>query len=140
MKLDPGMHIGYALGFLWKIGCDNQPPGSSTLLSEQTSHQQPASSTFLSEQSSTSHQPLAKRTGCRPAPNVAGTTAQATWRCSPNADLMLEMIARSDDIPPSLMTRLEHRAARWRPPLNVSSPVSSFSPSGAGRAPSSTRG
>jgi hypothetical protein len=34
-----------------------QPPGSSTFLSEKTSHQQPASSTLLSEQTSTSHQP-----------------------------------------------------------------------------------
>jgi hypothetical protein len=34
-----------------------QPPGSSTFLSEQTSHQQPTSSTFLSEQINTSHQP-----------------------------------------------------------------------------------
>jgi hypothetical protein len=42
-----------------------QPPASSTFLSEQTSHQQPASSTFLSQQISTSHQPPAKRTGCR---------------------------------------------------------------------------
>jgi hypothetical protein len=41
------------------------PPASSTFLSEQISHQQPASSTFLSEQTSTSHQPLAKRTGCK---------------------------------------------------------------------------
>jgi hypothetical protein len=40
-----------------------QPPGSSTFLSEQTSHQQPASSTLLSEQTSTSHQPPANRTG-----------------------------------------------------------------------------
>jgi hypothetical protein len=30
-----------------------------------TSQQQPANSTFLSEQTSTSHQPLAKRTGCQ---------------------------------------------------------------------------
>jgi hypothetical protein len=37
---------------------------SITFLLEQISHQQPASSTFLSEQTSTSHQPLAKRTGC----------------------------------------------------------------------------
>jgi hypothetical protein len=36
---------------------------NSTFLSEQISHQQTASSTFLSEQISTSHQPLAKRTG-----------------------------------------------------------------------------
>jgi hypothetical protein len=36
-----------------------------TFLSEQTSHQQPASNTFLSEQTSTSHQPPAKRTGCK---------------------------------------------------------------------------
>jgi hypothetical protein len=42
-----------------------QPPASSTFLSGQTSHQQSASSTFLSEQISTSHQPPAKRTGCR---------------------------------------------------------------------------
>jgi hypothetical protein len=42
-----------------------QPPASSTFLSEQISHQQPASSTFLSEQTSTSHQPPAKRTGCK---------------------------------------------------------------------------
>jgi hypothetical protein len=42
-----------------------QPPANSTFLSEQTSHQQPVSSTFLSEQTSTSHQPPAKRTGCR---------------------------------------------------------------------------
>jgi hypothetical protein len=42
-----------------------QPPASSTFLSEQTSHQQSASSTFLSEQTSTSHQPPAKRTGCK---------------------------------------------------------------------------
>jgi hypothetical protein len=42
-----------------------QPPASSTFLSEQTSHQQSASSTFLSEQISTSHQPPAKRTGCK---------------------------------------------------------------------------
>jgi hypothetical protein len=40
-----------------------QPPASSTFLSEQTSQQQSANSTFLSEQISTSHQPLAKRTG-----------------------------------------------------------------------------
>jgi hypothetical protein len=40
-----------------------QPPASSTLLSEQTSHQQSSNSTFLSEQISTSHQPPAKRTG-----------------------------------------------------------------------------
>jgi hypothetical protein len=42
-----------------------QPPTSSTFLLEQTSHQQLDSSTFLSEQISTSHQPPAKRTGCR---------------------------------------------------------------------------
>jgi hypothetical protein len=42
-----------------------QPPASSTFLSQQISHQQPTSSTFLSEQISTSHQPPAKRTGCR---------------------------------------------------------------------------
>jgi hypothetical protein len=42
-----------------------QPPANSTFLSEQISHQQPASSTFLSEQTSTSHQPPAKRTGCK---------------------------------------------------------------------------
>jgi hypothetical protein len=42
-----------------------QPPAISTFLSEQTSHQQRASSTFLSEQTSTSHQPPAKRTGCK---------------------------------------------------------------------------
>jgi hypothetical protein len=42
-----------------------QPPASSTLLSEQTSHQQPASNTFLSQQTSTSHQPPAKRTDCK---------------------------------------------------------------------------
>jgi hypothetical protein len=42
-----------------------QPPASSTFLSEQTSHQQPTSSTFISEQTSTSHQPPAKRTGCK---------------------------------------------------------------------------
>jgi hypothetical protein len=42
-----------------------QPPASSTFLSQQTSHQQSANSTFLSEQISTSHQPPAKRTGCK---------------------------------------------------------------------------
>jgi hypothetical protein len=42
-----------------------QPPANNTFLSEQTSHQQPASNTFLLEQISTSHQPLAKRTGCK---------------------------------------------------------------------------
>jgi hypothetical protein len=42
-----------------------QPPASSTFLSEQTSHQQSANSTFLSEQTNTSHQPPAKRTGCK---------------------------------------------------------------------------
>jgi hypothetical protein len=42
-----------------------QPPASSTFLSKQTSHQQSANSTFLSEQISTSHQPPAKRTGCK---------------------------------------------------------------------------
>jgi hypothetical protein len=42
-----------------------QPPANSTFLSEQTSHQQSASSTFLSEQISISHQPPAKRTGCK---------------------------------------------------------------------------
>jgi hypothetical protein len=42
-----------------------QPPASSNFLSEQISHQQSASSTFLSEQISTSHQPPAKRTGCK---------------------------------------------------------------------------
>jgi hypothetical protein len=41
-----------------------QPPGSSTFVSQQTSHQQTGSSTFLSEQISTSNQPSAKRTGC----------------------------------------------------------------------------
>jgi hypothetical protein len=44
-----------------------QPPASSNFLSEQISHQQSASSTFLSEQISTSHQPPAKRTGCKMA-------------------------------------------------------------------------
>jgi hypothetical protein len=34
-----------------------QPPASSTLLSEETSHQQPVNSTFISEQTSTGHQP-----------------------------------------------------------------------------------
>jgi hypothetical protein len=43
-----------------------QPPASSIFLSEQTSHRQPANSTFLSQQTSTSHQPPAKRTGCKP--------------------------------------------------------------------------
>jgi hypothetical protein len=47
--------------FAWLIS--HQPTG--TFLSEQTSHQQSASSTFLSEQTSTSHQPPAKRTGCK---------------------------------------------------------------------------
>jgi hypothetical protein len=47
-----------------------QPPASSTFLSEQTSHQQPASSTFLSQQISTSHQPPAKRTGCKLVPQM----------------------------------------------------------------------
>jgi hypothetical protein len=42
----------------------NQPPATSTFLSEQTSHQQPVNSTFLSEQISTSHQPPTNRTGC----------------------------------------------------------------------------
>jgi hypothetical protein len=42
-----------------------QPPASNTFLSQQTSHQQPANNTFLSEQTSTSHQPPAKRTGCK---------------------------------------------------------------------------
>jgi hypothetical protein len=42
-----------------------QPPASSTFLSEQTSHQQSANNIFLSEQISTSHQPPAKRTGCK---------------------------------------------------------------------------
>jgi hypothetical protein len=50
-----------------------QPPASSTLLSEQTSHQQPASSTLLSEQTSTSHQPPANRTGCKPAATSRST-------------------------------------------------------------------
>jgi hypothetical protein len=39
-----------------------RPPGSSTFLSQRTSHQQPASSTFLSEQTSTNHQLPAKQT------------------------------------------------------------------------------
>jgi hypothetical protein len=42
-----------------------QPPATSTFLSEQINHQQSGSSTFLSEQISTSHQPPAKRTGCK---------------------------------------------------------------------------
>jgi hypothetical protein len=42
-----------------------QPLASSTFLSQQISHQQSASSTFLSKQTSTSHQPPAKRTGCK---------------------------------------------------------------------------
>jgi hypothetical protein len=42
-----------------------QPLASNTFLSQQTSHQQPANNTFLSEQTSTSHQPPAKRTGCK---------------------------------------------------------------------------
>jgi hypothetical protein len=54
----------------------HQPLASSTFLSEQTSHQQPANSTFLSEQTSTSHQPPAKRTGCRPEPD---TTLPMIW-------------------------------------------------------------
>jgi hypothetical protein len=43
-----------------------QPPASSTFLSEQIRHHQPTNNTFLSEQISTSHQPPAKRTGCKP--------------------------------------------------------------------------
>jgi hypothetical protein len=46
--------------FVWLIS--HQP---TVILSEQTSHQQSANSIFLSEQISTSHQPPAKRTGCR---------------------------------------------------------------------------
>jgi hypothetical protein len=48
-----------------------QPPASGTFLSEQTSQQQSANSTFLLEQISTSHQPPARRTGCRLAGQVA---------------------------------------------------------------------
>jgi hypothetical protein len=40
-----------------------QPPASSTVISEQTSHRQPASSTLLSEQTGISYQPPANRTG-----------------------------------------------------------------------------
>jgi hypothetical protein len=46
-----------------------QPSATSTFLSQQISHQQPATSTFLSEQINTSHQPPAKRTGCKSAGN-----------------------------------------------------------------------
>jgi hypothetical protein len=42
-----------------------QPPSSSTFLSEQISHQQPANNAFPSQQISISHQPPAKRTGCK---------------------------------------------------------------------------
>jgi hypothetical protein len=63
-----------------------QPPANSTFLSEQISHQQLASSTFLSEQTSNSHQPAAKRTGCKllhlllPLPPQHSATRLAPWQ------------------------------------------------------------
>jgi hypothetical protein len=62
-----------AIGRSEPIRSAYQPPASNTFLSEQTSHQQSASSTFLSEQISTSHQPPAKRPGCRPPHALLGS-------------------------------------------------------------------
>jgi hypothetical protein len=54
------------------ISNQNQPPVSSSFLSERTSHLQPTKSTFLSEQINISYQSPAKRTGCNYASGCTG--------------------------------------------------------------------
>jgi hypothetical protein len=95
-----------------------QPPAGSTFLLEQTSYRQPANSTFLSEQISTSHQQLAKRTGCTAGEPPRGPYAAVSAETIPTP-------------PPSLSTQPPARS----PPR----PTTPTRPRGGLRLPCSLR-